>query len=191
MSKENTYSYLYKQTSTPQIDLTDAFIQNKGLLKWVVSRIVKSPKDLQILYLLFINTLLMDPSSFQQIILVLDFCTARKTISHLMSQSPSPQLARLLVEFQSRIVADYSHGIKKKVDLSVVSHAEALDEIQLFIGTPGIEVTWESIGLLVYLLLNIKETPADAFESVGVLGLATVHFFAKHNSNFCQQVSYA
>lgn len=176
-SKGCNFPYLFNHHSSPLVDTLQAFIRNEALIKWIIENIINLPNERQTLYLQFINELLKDPCYFQQLLRVLDYCNARKTLLSLFWKSPTPTTISLVADFQGHVIRDYLKGIEKPVDSGIDSHLKILQEIFNLLPSSSDNERQEDI-----------EKSVSAFDKVGVLGLATIHFFVNENQELFREV---
>jgi PUL domain len=132
------FPYLYNQTSHPHSDVLHTFVTKESLLKHLVSATTTSSSDVQLLSLQLINTMLSNEEYFQRVIRVLDFCSARKTISLITTHRHHSELEQCLSAFQKYVITDYRKGIEKSVDLKVAAHRDAVSEIYSHIDSASI-----------------------------------------------------
>jgi hypothetical protein len=136
----------------------------------------------QIIYIQLVNILLQDRTYESLIMRKLDSYGIRKIISRI-DPNKSSQLYQLMLDFQKILMIDYSYGLQTKVSISIKGHSEAISQLwSLFeIKTYDESSKWRQIGFL-------SENPDEEIAGIGLLGLATIHFYVKKHALQCQQL---
>ncbi|KAI8904070.1 hypothetical protein EDD86DRAFT_91369 [Gorgonomyces haynaldii] len=144
-------------------DVCEQFAVNPSLLKVLLIRVSSLSVLLKIVYVDFMNLLLDHHKKAQQIMKHLDAFGVRKILAKFTQITVVDPLVNVLKAFQQHVMRDYHRGVSIQVNQNIPAHQDALDEINLSKFNQG------------------NHLQASHLQSVGVLGLATIHFYCKRN----------
>ena len=162
-------------------DIVQNFIKNRNLLKSLMVQL-NADADSQLVNLKLINALLTHSSQNQAVMRILDSFGIRRTVARMTGLAEKAGFLSVLAEFQTHIVRDYQKGMSIPVVGDISTHVNALNEILDLVGfETSAEYKWRGIGFK-------SENPFDEFSEVGVLGLATIHYYVKKNVDECRGV---
>nr|KAJ3422917.1 hypothetical protein HK105_005636 [Polyrhizophydium stewartii] len=151
-------------------------VSSQTTIRLLVSGVSSKSREIQLASLQLINAVLRcDPERrHSHMIRALDSAGMRKVAAWAMSSLREDEpLRRALIEYQAAIVLDYHRGKTTPIDLNILGHSAALDEIwSLAQVSPVGDEKWRRIGFL-------TEQPSVELRGFGVLDLANMHFFAR------------
>lgn len=172
----NRFYYLLDSFS-PAYDIQNEIVFNPDNIKWSIEKISGTDMTMRLLHLrLMVLIIQFDPS--EAVFRKLDFYNFRNVVSRIVPCSEYPEIEMELLEFQYLVTKNYQKCIEAPVDPRNEAHMEALDDMYtLIFGESRLNYKWKDIGFR-------DENPSSQFSSVGLLGLATIHFHLKQHGKF-------
>ncbi|KAI8928157.1 ELMO/CED-12 family-domain-containing protein [Entophlyctis helioformis] len=148
-------------------------------LKTLVQRVSTSACEIQLASLQLINAIVTRASEKRrgEFMQHIDSFGVRKAVVRLMDGHTPANFRPSILEFQRIVVMDYHKGKSTPVNVNLVGHVTALEEIWSLASVSvdgNSDSKWQRVGFL-------TETPVTEMSRIGVLGLATIHFFVRRN----------